>query len=255
MSVYNGIPYLIEAVESILKQTFKDFEFIIVDDASEDGTWKYLKSLKDNRVKLIKNKRNNGLAASLNRALKVSKGDYIARMDADDISLPRRLEIQSVFLRENPKVDICGSWVKLIDDKNEIIGQIHKPVSEKEIKKMNRWIPGIIHPTWLSRKNVFFKLNGYDPDYDMVEDYEFLIRARNFHMANINKELLLWRSSDNRRSKDKVNDMYKKSLQVRWHYFKDGTFSLSFFPLLLRSFITTYFFPTKLKVILNKKLL
>ena len=84
MSVYNGTPFLEEAVESILKQTYKNFEFIIVDDASTDETWKYLKFLNDQRIKLLKNTKNLGLAASLNIALRQAQGDFVARMDADD---------------------------------------------------------------------------------------------------------------------------------------------------------------------------
>src|SRR3990167_10971452 len=101
MSVYNGMPFLKEAVASILKQTYRNFEFIIVDDGSRDKSWEYLKSLKDTRIKLLKNGRNLGLAASLNKALKKAKGDFIARMDADDVSFPQRLETQIKFLEKN----------------------------------------------------------------------------------------------------------------------------------------------------------
>src|SRR3989338_4267706 len=120
MSVYNGMPlgpqsaswrtrtassaYLKDAVESILNQTYENFEFIIVDDASVDNSWDYLKNLNDHRIKLIKNKKNLGLAASLNKALKVAKGNYIARMDADDISLPTRFEEQVNYLQKNPSI-------------------------------------------------------------------------------------------------------------------------------------------------------
>ena len=98
MAVYNGMPYLTVAVESILAQTYKNFEFIIVDDASTDKSRKYLKSLKDKRISLLRNNKNLGLAASLNRGLKRAGGEYIARMDADDISLPQRFEVQLNFM-------------------------------------------------------------------------------------------------------------------------------------------------------------
>lgn len=254
MSVYNGLPYLKEAVASILSQTYKNFQFIIVDDASTDETWKYLKNLKDKRIKLIKNKKNLGLAASLNIALRAAQGDYVARMDADDISLPQRLENQVKFLLKNPQIDICGTWAKLIDENNQIIGKVHKPTNDEKIKKMNTWITGLIHPTWLARRKVFEKLNGYDTRYDMAEDYEFLIRAANFKMANINKELLRWRSPQNRRSQKGIEKMYRQSLAIRWKHFANGDFGIFYLPLLIRSLITTYLFPTKLKIFLNKKL-
>src|SRR3989338_10709157 len=130
MSVYNGMPYLPEAVKSILNQTYKNFEFIIIDDASTDQSTKYLRFLKDKRIKLIKNSKNLGLAASLNKALKFAKGEYIARMDADDISLPKRFEKQVKFFKKHPSVDICGTWVNLIDDVGKIIGEKKYPISD-----------------------------------------------------------------------------------------------------------------------------
>lgn len=253
MSVYNGMPYLPEAVRSILNQTYKNFEFIIVDDASTDGTWLYLNSIKDERIKLIRNSKNLGLAASLNIALSKTTGDYIARMDADDISLPNRLKIQINYLLNNAQIDICGSWAKLVDDKGDIIGEIKKPIGDKQIKKMNQWITGIIHPTWLAKRKVFEILKGYNPKYDMVEDYEFLIRAGRFTMANIPKYLFLWRSPLERRSIENIEKMYRKSLKVKLDYFKSGMFGISYTPLIIRSLITTYLFPTQLKIFLNKK--
>lgn len=252
MAVYNGMPYLKESVESILIQTFKNFEFIIVDDASIDGTWGFLRALKDKRIKLVKNKRNLGLASSLNKALKFSKGNFIARIDADDISLPQRLEIQINFLQKNQNIDICGTLAYLINEEGKKIGEVQKPTKDKDIKKMNQWITGLIHPTWLAKREVFDELGGYDPEYDMVEDYDFLIRAKNFGMANINKKLLLWRSPRNRRSQKNIEKMYRKSLFLRWHYFKKGEFGILYFPYILRSIITTYLFPTKIKIFLNK---
>jgi len=175
-------------------------------------------------------------------------------MDADDICLPRRFEIQLDYMSKNPNTDICGSWVKLIDEKGEIIGQVHKPKNDEKIKKMNHWIPGLIHPTWFAKRKVYDKLHGYDPDFDMVEDFDFLNRAGDFKMTNINNELLLWRSAQNRRSKKDIQKMYQKSFHLRLKYFLKGNFGILYFPLLIRSFITTYLFPTKLKIYLNKKM-
>lgn len=253
MSVYNGMPYLKEAVKSILDQTYKNFEFVIVNDASIDETWKYLKTLRDKRIKLIKNSKNLGLALSLNKALKQSFGDYIARMDADDISLPQRLATQLKFMQKNPTVDICGTWTKLIDENDNIIGKVHKAAKDKDIKKMNKYITGVVHPTWLVKKKVFEKLKGYDSRFDMVEDFDFLLRAEKFKMANIKKELLLWRSTTNRRSQKNIQEMYRKNFTVKWFYFKKGRLGLAFTPILIRSFITTYLFPIQLKIYLNKK--
>lgn len=262
------MPYLREAVESILTQTYRNFEFIIVDDASTDDTWSYLKSLHDKqslrfspaswrtaglkRIILIKNRKNLGLAASLNKALKHTRGDYIARMDADDVSLPRRLETQLKFLEKNLSIDICGSYVKVINEKGRIMGQIKKPTSDKEIKKELFWLTPLLHPTWFAKKEVFGKLNGYDGKWDYVEDFEFLTRAKDYKMANIPKYLLLFRSQKERRSQKTIEKIYKNSLMLRQRIFKEQKLGIGYLPILLRSYISTYLFPTGLKIYLNK---
>src|SRR3990167_8047602 len=252
MSVYNGTPFLEEAVESILKQTYKNFEFIIVDDASTDETWKYLKFLNDQRIKLLKNTKNLGLAASLNIALRQAKGDYIARMDADDVSLPRRLETQLEFLEKNHDIDMCGSYVSVIDEGGKIIGRIKKPLTDSKIKKELFWLTPLLHPTWFVKKEVFRRLKGYDERWDYVEDFEFVIRAKDFKMANIPKNLLLFRSRAERRSQARIEKIYKKSLLLRIKIFKEQKLGFSYLPILARSYISTYLFPSRLKIYLNK---
>lgn len=253
LAVHNGMPYLKDAIKSILTQTYRDFEFIVIDDASSDESYKYLKNLKDKRIVLIKNLRNLGLAASLNKGLEKSRGAFIARMDADDVSLPERFEKQIKFLNAHPKIAICGTWAKLIDDKGKTPSLVTKPIDDARIKKENFWIPALIHPTWMVRKEVFEKIGRYDPKYDMIEDLEFLNRAKSFKMANIGEPLLLWRSIQNRRSKKDIQKMYKKTLDFRFEQFKNGNFGLSFLPRLLRSIITTYLIPTKLKIYINER--
>jgi len=253
MSVFNGMPYLTEAVKSILNQTYKNFEFIIVDDASTDGTWRYIRSVRDKRVKLIKNRDNQGLAKSLNKALRKAQGDYVARMDADDVSLSNRFEKQINFMLKNPSVGLCGTWAKLIDEDNKVIGEVKKPLDDKNIKRMNMWITGIIHPSWLGKKFIFDGLEGYDTRYDLAEDLDFLIRAKNFRMANISEALLLWRSPQKRRSYSDIEAMYRKSLAVRWDHFRKGNLSNLALVFLTRSLISTFLFPTGFKIFLNKK--
>ena len=252
MSVYNGMPYLRQAVQSILNQTYKHFEIIIVDDASTDDSLRYLKSIKDKRVNLIKNLKNLGLASSLNIALRKARGDYIARMDADDVSLPRRLETQLEFLEKNRDIDICGSYVRVIDNDGKIIGQIKKPLADIKIKKELFWLTPLLHPTWFAKKEVFTKLKGYDEKWDYVEDFEFLIRAKDFKMANISKYLLFFRSQKERRSQKTIKKIYRNSLKLRQKIFKEQKLGFSYLPILARSYISTYLLPTWLKIHLNK---
>jgi len=253
MSVYNGMPYLKEAVKSILSQTYKNFEFIIVDDHSSDNSWLYIRCIKDKRIKPIKNKKNLGLARSLNIALQQARGEYVARMDADDVSLPNRFEKQINFMLKNQSVGLCGTWAKLIDEDNKVIGEVKKPLDDKNIKRMNMWVTGIVHPSWLGKKFIFDELKGYDTRYDLAEDLDFLIRAKNFRMANIREALLLWRSPQKRRSYSDIEAMYRKSLVVRWDHFRKGDLSNLALVFLTRSLISTFLFPTGLKVFLNRK--
>ncbi len=109
MSVYNGEKYLREAIDSILNQTFKDFEFLIIDDGSTDSSADIIRSYTDFRIRLIQNEKNIGLTRSLNKGLKLAKGEYIARMDVDDISLPIRFEKQVSFLDKYEDVKLVGS--------------------------------------------------------------------------------------------------------------------------------------------------
>lgn len=251
-SVANGMPYLVQAVESILGQTCKNFEFIIVDDASTDKSWGYLTSLKDKRIKLIRNEKNLGLARSLNIALRQARGDFVVRMDADDISLPQRLQVQLDFLQKHRDVSLCGTWVKIINSQGEPIGAIHKPTTDHEIKKQLLRITPLIHPTWFGRREIFLQLDGWDEDFDTAEDYQFLLRAKNYKMANIGKELLLFRRWEKRRSLESIQKMYQKNLTAKWQYFVKSQFDISIFPSIARSLVTTYLFPKKLKILLNR---
>ncbi len=225
MSVFNGMPYLKEAVKSILCQSYKNFEFIIVDDASSDMSWRYLKSIKDDRVILLKNKKNLGLSLSLNKAIKQSKGAYIARMDADDISYSQRLDIQLNFLKQHKNIDLCGSWVTLINNSGNIIGVNKKnPLDNERIKKKLGIYPTIIHPTFFAKRKFFINSGGYKDEFDGAEEYELLCRVKNkFSYANIPEKTLYWRLRDNRRSIQIMDKMHDLDMKIKINNLKkDG---------------------------------
>lgn len=255
MSVYNGMPYLAEAVRSILNQTYKNFEFIIVDDASTDGTWKYLNSIKDGRIKLIRNSKNLGLAASLNKALKSAGGEYIARMDADDISLPRRLEAQLEFMQENPDVDLCGTWAYLINESSEIIGEKKFYEQDQMIKRALAIYSPIIHPTYFAKKDFFTMLGGYNRKFEYAEDYELLLRARrDFKFANIPIKLFKWRLWDRRRSRAEMEKIDRADFRVKLTGFKKGYFGKPYLSIVILKFFVTFLTPYFLKKAVAKKI-
>ena len=243
------MPYLKNAVESILQQTYKNFEFIILNDASSDETQKYLKNLKDQRIKLIVNKKNLGLAKSLNKTLDIAKGRFIARMDADDVSLPKRLEEQLFFLKKHPKIDLCGTWVDLIDSDGKIVGEKKYPTKSKDVKKSIYWYTAVIHPTFMAKKTFFEKIGGYRVNYDFAEDYDLLQRAKKiFTIVNIPKKLLLWRLQNNRRSRKNMQKIDKVDLKIKIEALKRDGFTKDGVLALLWKIFMMYLLPPKVKV-------
>ena len=227
MATYNGLPYLKEAVKSILNQKFGDFEFIIVDDASTDETQSYLKSIKDGRVKIITNKKNLGLALSLNEALGLSKGRYIARMDADDVSYPQRLDAQLNFLKNHPNTDLCGSWVTLINNDGHIIGQKKNPTEDADIKKKLGIYPPIIHPTFFGNRSFFIDSGGYKDEFDGAEEYELLCRTKNqYKYANVPKKLLYWRLRNDRRSVIIMKKMHNLDMKIKKNFLASDGYNI-----------------------------
>ena len=174
MPVYNGEQFVAKAVESILNQTFKEFEFVIIDDKSTDNSVKIIKSFHDSRMKLIQNEKNFGVATSLNKGIQHSKGQYIARMDADDISYPNRLEEQFSFLEKNPGVSVLGTFASLFNE-NGRIWETHRP---PVVPTLRGWLWGsqVIHASVMMKKQDVQLAGGYDPRTYRVEDYDLWLR-------------------------------------------------------------------------------
>lgn len=193
MPVYNGASYLSAAVQSILRQTFTDFEFLIIDDGSTDDSVAIIGCFDDSRIRLVRNGKNLGLVASLNRGLDLARGEYVARMDADDISRPARLAKQVRFMDDNPQVGVCGSWIRYIPSHH--IWKL--PRGNEEIKCWQFHTVGVAHPAVMLRRNLFVR-NGlyYDPAYLYIEDFELWGRALKYmKFANIQEVLLDYRIS------------------------------------------------------------
>ena len=148
MPNYNtSLPFLEEAVNSILAQTYSNFEFIIVDDCSTDESYGFLQSLTDPRIRLIRNDENMGVTASLNKGFRLAKGTYIARMDSDDISFPTRFERQLAFMTENPDVIVCGTFAEEIGDRNGKRCRKIPNMEEYQCGVLFGNVFGLIHPT------------------------------------------------------------------------------------------------------------
>lgn len=196
MSVYNGEQYLNEAIDSILKQCFTDFEFIIVDGGSNDRSIQIIDSYSDLRIRLIVPKESRlRLAESLNIGLDLARGKYIARMDADDVSLPERLQTQVEFMEKNKEIGICGTWVQTMGNRDGHI--VEFPVTSDEIKGQMLFTCGFCHPSVMFRK-AFLDIKNfrYSERCREAEDYEFWVRlSSETEYANIPKVLVKYRIS------------------------------------------------------------
>lgn len=204
MPVYNGEKYIRDAIESILKQTFTDFEFLIINDGSTDRSIDIIQSYNDSRIRVVNNERNLGLIATLNKGFDLAQGEYIARMDCDDISLPERLEDQVKFMERHLEIGVCGTKVKTICKKVPFV--LNYPTNSNLIKSRFLFGPGIAHPSVIFRKSLIEKYSlRYDPRFVRAEDYEFWIRcSKHFPLSNIDKILLLYRLHP-----EQVGKMYK----------------------------------------------
>lgn len=195
MPVYNGERYLRDAMDSILGQTFTDFQFLIINDGSIDNSVNIIKSYNDKRISLIHNERNLGLVTSLNNGFALAQGEFIARMDSDDICRPDRLMLQVAFMDANPLVGVCGSWVHFFRKDKDKVWKL--PAKSEEIRCWQFHTVGVAHPSVMIRRQLFIEHGlGYDPNYSYIEDFELWGRAiQNMLFANIQKVLLEYRIS------------------------------------------------------------
>ncbi|WP_429078634.1 glycosyltransferase family 2 protein [Aeromonas hydrophila] len=177
--VFNVEDYINDALKSMLNQTYKNIEIIVVDDASTDKTYDILNGFKDDRVKILRNKKNSGICHSLNKALSIAKGEYIARADGDDILLPDRISQQLAYLKENPDIGIVGCSLTTIDENNNEIGQVKYTDNQVSIKKVLKFSSPVAH-IWLCKTSVYKTVGEYH--YDGAEDLYFIQRA---HAVNI----------------------------------------------------------------------
>ena len=210
MPVFNSESHLSEAIESILSQNFKQFELIIVNDGSTDNSLRIIQSFvdRDSRIILI-NQSNLGLPIALNNAIGVSKGKYIVRMDADDISLPGRLEKQVGFMECNKEVDICGCWAQLIDDHGNKLSRIMKhPEDDYFLKAKLIFSVCFIHPSVIMRKLSLDNYNlRYNTSYRFSQDYELWSKASEYlTFSNIQECLLMYRINSEGITKKMANN-------------------------------------------------
>lgn len=195
MSVYNGERFLRESIESILTQTFRDFEFLIINDGSTDKTREIILSYSDPRIRLIDNERNLGLTASLNLGLALATGQLIARQDADDISEPQRLAKQVAFLNVHPEVVLLGTCSNTIDASGQVLYMSTVPYDCDDIRWSDLFFCPFIHSSVIFRKDIVLSQIGpYNEAYHVAQDHELWSRiVSRFPVANLREPLVRYR--------------------------------------------------------------
>lgn len=216
MPVYNGEKYLREAIDSVLNQTFRNFEFIIIDDGSSDSSAEIINSYNDPRIKYFK-KENSGIADSLNFGIDKSQGEFIARMDCDDICMPNRFERQIKFFEENPELVLVASWATEINSIGEETEEIkYPPLKWKKIKRYGLLHNPFIHPTTIFRKDLIKIVGNYSLKFLHNEDYELWTRViYKYPCMNIDEKLIKYRTHENSVTRKNNFSMRYYGLKVR----------------------------------------
>lgn len=218
LPVWNGERFLEASIESILNQSFKDFELIIVDDYSSDDTPIIIKKYSkiDMRIRIFRNSSRRGVGATLNRAIKNSKGKYLARSDADDLMAPDRLEFEVAFLQKHPSVVAVGSWVREINSFGVAIGERKMPITHKGIVEMMFYAMGMQNPSVMFNRGLIPKNFPWCKETGFVDDLDLLFRLIPFgKFANIPKLLVDYRIHDNNLSLKNPKKTFIEAQKIR----------------------------------------
>lgn len=194
MPAYNAEKYIKEAIDSILNQTFKDFEFIIINDGSIDSTEDIIKSYTDPRIKIINHDTNQGIYASRSDGLKMAQGEFIAILDSDDIAIKNRLEEQLNFMENHPNIAVVGSWMEVINVDHREVHTLKHDCDPVIIKWTHILKNQILNSSSFFRKKTVDKIGYYRKEYEYAEDYDLWSRiSRRYKMANMPRVLVQYR--------------------------------------------------------------
>lgn len=194
LPVYNCEKYVALAINSILQQSFQDFELIVINDGSTDNSWVEIQKFKDSRIRSI-NQENMGIAKSLNKGLDIAQGQFIARQDSDDLSDPDRFLLQIAFLKKNPKIDLVGTWANILERENSCSRKLIHPTKVNDIKAFLCFDNPFVHTSVIFRKKTILGLGGYFSEAEyQPEDYDLWSRlAKNSKLANLPQILVQYR--------------------------------------------------------------
>jgi len=214
LPVHNKERYLEASIRSILLQTFEDFELIIIDDASTDKTAEILRGYEDRRIRVIHNQSNLGLAECLNRGIKLARGAFIARQDADDISMPERCGKQIKVLEENKSLCLVGSSFDIINERGEsVVVHVKVPQSDFRIREVLHDANPFCHGSTMLRKEHIEAVGGYRGFFKYAQDYDLWLRlSEHYELRNIGDVLYLWRRESQPDSYDRFTEQIRYAM-------------------------------------------
>lgn len=236
LSTYNDEKTIFDCINSILNQTYQNFELIIINDCSKDGTKKIIQSFSDKRIVYLENKKNLGRSISRNKGIELAKGEFIAIIDGDDIAAPFRLDIQLKYLNNNPSIDLVASNVVFFYE-NRVVGSSKLKLHKSNIFNFYLRASEMPHPTWMARIN-FFKKFKYDPKMDRSEDSDLIFRARlTSNYSLLDDHLVFYRIPEQIDIRYKLNQVYLLFLsRIRKIYYQK---SFYYFPLILMGLVVS----------------
>ena len=217
MGVWNGAPRVREAIESVLGQTLGDLELVVVDDGSTDATASILGSFGDPRVRVTRERRG-GLTSALRSALGLARAPLVARLDADDVALPERLERQRDFLERHPEVGLLGTAAREV-------GVVRPPTEDAALRgALIRHNP-FVHSSVMMRRSALEQAGGYDPSFPVAQDYDLWMRmSRVTRMANLPEALVVRRLLPGRISATREAERLRAEARVRWRAVRAGAY-------------------------------
>lgn len=247
---YNAENYISEAIESTLCQSFKDFEYILIDDASKDSTWEIIQKYakKDKRIRAFRNERNLGIVGNRNKGVSLSRGEYILWQDNDDISLPKRIEKQYSFMEEHPEVGILGGYIRFFNEKG-YFGVRKYPADDETLRKIMFRFSPIAQPAAMIRKKYLERAGQYQPS--AIEDLDMTFRlAAICKMANLEERVIDYREREGSHTFTKLKKMGLDTFLLRKKYAKGFGYKVSLFDRAYNFcwFLSLYLMPSKVSL-------
>lgn len=252
MPAYNSEKYIVEAIESILNQTFTDFEFIIIDDCSTDKTWEIIQkySKNDKRILAIKNEKNLGISGNRNKLKKLAKGDYIMWQDSDDISMPNRMEKQVEVLSNDSEIGIVGGYINQFNESEDFSIRKYSDKDSELRSKIFRYSP-CAQPASMIRKTVLDEVGDYDLNYPPAEDLDMSFRiGQNYKFTNIQDIVLKYRENYTGATFTKLKKMELATISIRLRYANSSQYNMRLSDHIynILQYISIFIVPAKLKI-------